>query len=203
MKDWKELIASGLLELYVTGETSSEEDRIIAELVLKHVEVRNEIDEISLAYEKLFLAHEVKPDPVIKPFLMAKIDYITRLKGGERFSLPPLLHKGSVAADYAEWLNRKDMVLPDYFDDVYAKIIGSGNGVTTAIVWIRHMAPQEVHDREYEKFLILEGTCIIYIENDRFELKAGDYLTIPLHKKHHVLITSGFPCKAILQRVAA
>jgi mannose-6-phosphate isomerase-like protein (cupin superfamily) len=60
-----------------------------------------------------------------------------------------------------------------------------------------------VHDNEFEKFLILEGSCTITIEEEAHHLVPGDYLAIPLHKSHQVTITSEIPCKIILQRVAA
>ncbi|RZK81830.1 MAG: cupin domain-containing protein [Pedobacter sp.] len=95
------------------------------------------------------------------------------------------------------------MILPNEFDEVFAKILHHSQEAITAIAWIKHMAPQEVHDHEYEKFLILEGTCTIHIEDESHHLKPGDYLTIPLHKNHFVEVTSAVPCKVILQRIAA
>ena len=64
------------------------------------------------------------------------------------------------------------------------------------------MAPQEVHDHELEKFLIVEGSCSITIEEKIHHLSAGENLTIPLHKKNHLTVTSDIPCKVILQRHA-
>jgi mannose-6-phosphate isomerase-like protein (cupin superfamily) len=65
------------------------------------------------------------------------------------------------------------------------------------------MAPQELHHDEHEKFLIVEGSCTISVEDKSYDLVAGDFLQIPLHKKHHVTVTSSIPCKVILQRAAA
>ncbi|MDB5012510.1 MAG: hypothetical protein JWQ25_712 [Daejeonella sp.] len=101
------------------------------------------------------------------------------------------------------WLNRKDMLLPDDAADVYAKIIGNVPDVITAIVWLKDLAPQEAHHTEYERFLIVEGSCEINIANEIYSLSVGDFLEIPLFKHHHVIVTSEMPCKIILQRVAA
>ena len=65
------------------------------------------------------------------------------------------------------------------------------------------MAPAEVHDNEYEKFLIIEGTCDITVDEDVYSLVPGDYFSIPLYKSHNIKVTSTIPCKAILQRLAA
>ena len=69
--------------------------------------------------------------------------------------------------------------------------------------WLKDYAPQEVHDDEHEKFLIIEGTCDIIVGNEINQLVAGDYFAIPLHKNHIIKVTSSQPCKVILQRVAA
>lgn len=203
MEDWQELIDSGLLDLYVLGETNAEENLYIEKMSALHPEIQQEINEIGIALEKHALNHAIQPDPIIKPFLLATIDYTTRLKAGEPVSLAPTLNEHASAKDYQQWLERPDMVLPADFEDVHARILSYTPEAITAIVWIKAMAPQEVHDQEYERFLILEGTCSIYIEDQVYHLNPGDYLQIPLHSKHHVMVTSEKPCKVILQRVAA
>ena len=65
------------------------------------------------------------------------------------------------------------------------------------------MTSPEIHTKEYERFLIIEGTCDIKIGDDVFHLKAGDYKEIPLFIEHSLIVTSDIPCKVILQRVAA
>jgi mannose-6-phosphate isomerase-like protein (cupin superfamily) len=199
----EELLSSGLLELYVLGVTEPNENALVKELVHLYPELLEEIKSIELALEQHAIANAVAPDPIIRPFLMATLDYIDRMKAGEIFIPPPILNDGSSAEDYLPWIERPDMKLPDDFDEVYAKILNSDDQGMTAIAWIKSMAPQEVHDHEYEKFLILEGTCSIHIEDEVFALVPGDYLAIPLQKKHHVLVTSAIPCKVILQRIAA
>ena len=62
---------------------------------------------------------------------------------------------------------------------------------------------QEVHDDEFEKFMVVEGTCTITIEENKHELHPGDFLSIPLYKNHFVKVTSDIPCIVILQRIAA
>jgi mannose-6-phosphate isomerase-like protein (cupin superfamily) len=203
MRNWQELLESGLLELYVLEQASPEEVLLVEQMALIHPEISQEIEEISLALEKYAQNHAIEPDPVIKPFLMATIDFSERMKMGERPELAPVLHENAASEDYKSWLDRPDMILPDDFQDIYAKIISYTPEMITAIVWIKHMAPQEVHDHEFERFLILEGTCDIYIEGKICHLAPGDYLQIPLHKPHRVVVTSEVPCKVILQRVAA
>lgn len=203
MNDVKTFIASGILEMYVLGYTSPDETSEVERMAAIHDAVQNEIDAISDSLENYAWAHAIEPDPTIKTFLMATLDYMERMKNGEPPSFPPILHAGSKIADYAEWLNRDDMQLDVPLEDAHARIIGFTPQATTAIIWLKYGAPPEMHTNELEQFLIVEGTCEINIENDVHAMKPGDVLIIPLHKSHHVKVTSDYPCKIILQRVAA
>ena len=95
------------------------------------------------------------------------------------------------------------MSTPPDLKDIHARIIGNTAEVTTAIVWIKDMAPPETHTNEIEKFLIVEGSCEIIVEKEVYQLVSGDFFAIPLYKSHMVKVTSDIPCKIILQRVAA
>jgi len=203
MKEYNDFISSGILELYVLGYTSIEENEEIQRMAAKYPGVVIEISEIGKALERYAQERSVAPNPTLKPFILSTIDYIDRLKAGEIIKVPPVLNSSSKRADYAEWIDREDMVLTGELEDIYAKIICANPEMMTAIVWIKYMAPDEVHDDEYEKFLILEGSCDIIIGDDVHSLKAGDFMEIPLYVHHIVKITSDIPCKAILQRVAA
>lgn len=205
MKELEDFMTSGILELYVLGDTSPEEDAVVQTMLSSYPdEISNEIAQICDALESIANRHAIEPDPIIKPFLLAKIDYMDRLQAGEPFVLVPELTEHSKIDDFKEWINRPDMIAPADFDGVFAKMLSHTDQLTAALVWLREMAPQEVHDDQYERFLILEGTCDITIEDHgTHSLQKGSFLQIPLHKSHHVIVTSATPCKILLQRVAA
>jgi mannose-6-phosphate isomerase-like protein (cupin superfamily) len=203
MKDLKDYINSGILEEYVLGLTSETEDKEIYALALEHPEIQEEIDAIAAALTLYGESRAPELDPTIKPMVMATIDYTERLKSGEAPSFPPEVTETSTIADFEPWLGREDMILPDDFDQVYLKLIGYEPQKTTAILWLKYGSPEEIHHAQYEKFLILEGTCEVTIDGKIHPLAKGDYLQIPLHVKHDVRVTSLVPCKAILQRMAA
>jgi mannose-6-phosphate isomerase-like protein (cupin superfamily) len=203
MKKVQQFMDSGILEQYVAGIATAQEKKEVEEMAASFPEIRKEITELEIALEAYIQFSAIIPDPTIKPFLMATIDYTERVKKGEIPSFPPIINADSKIEDYSEWIKRSDMNLPADFKDFYAKIIGRAPNTLTAIVWIKEMAPIEVHDKELEKFLILEGACDITIENEVNHLAPGDVLSIPLYKKHFVKITSKEPCKIILQRIAA
>jgi quercetin dioxygenase-like cupin family protein len=198
----REYIDTGILELYVLGIASANECIEVEQLALQYIEIREEIETIRESVYLYADAYKLEPNPVIKPFLMATIDYTERLKNGEPAAAPPLLSANATVNDYSQWLNRPDMVAANN-TAVFAKIIGYTPQAITAIVWLKDYAPHEVHDNEYERFLIVEGTCDIIVEDQVNQLVPGDYFAIPLHKKHLIKVTSPIACKVILQRVAA
>ena len=198
----KEYIDSGILEQYVLGNASSDEATEVERMAAADPAIQQEIETICETLEAMAMANAVEPNPVIKVFLMAAIDYEERIKNGEPVSAPPLLNVKSKLADYTEWLNRNDMVSPGT-EDIFAKIIGYTAEATTAIIWLKDYTPPEVHSNEYERFLIAEGTCDITVGDEVNRLVPGDYFAIPLHKSHFVKVTSAIPCKIILQRIAA
>ncbi len=203
MSDVRGFIESGILEMYVMGQTTAAEDAEVAQMAALCNEVSNEIDEISITLEHYAATNARQPDPMIQPMLMARIDYLNRMKNGEQPSYPPALHAGSKVIDYKEWLNRKDLEPEEPVVDLYGSILGSTRELTTILVWMKNGAPPETHTDELESFLIVEGTCDITVGTDVHHLKPGDMLTIPLHVPHHVRVTSESACKIILQRAAA
>lgn len=203
MKQINAFIASGILEAYILGLTSDEENMEVETMAAEHKEVRLSLATFEEKLETQGFTDATAPPELVKTMVMASIDYMARLGNGEEVTYPPILQKGAKIIDYASWLDRPDMFAPPDFKDVHAKIIGYSPQMTTAIVWITKMAPSEVHDDEFETFLIVEGTCDITIGTAVHQLVAGDFLAIPLFQPHHVTVTSKSACKVVLQRIAA
>ncbi|MEO6869890.1 MAG: cupin domain-containing protein, partial [Ginsengibacter sp.] len=193
----KEFIESGILENYAMGTASHSEQEEVEMMTAANPDIRQELNSISDALEKYALAHAINPSPVVKPLLMATIDYSERIKRGELISFPPELNENSKAADYAQWLNRPDLDFSGSDEDnLFVKIIGNTPEVFTAILWIKENTPWEIHDKEHERFLILEGSCDIIVGDKSNPLVPGDYFTIPLYENHMVKVTSSIACKA-------
>lgn len=203
MFDWKAYIETGIIERYLLGEANQEECAFLEEKCNEYPEIELELIEVASNLESFAQTNAVEPDPIIKPFIVAILDYTERLEKGEQPEEPPVLHAESKPEDFARWINRPEFANPENVDGVLARIIGYTPTCLSAIVWIEKMAPNETHDDEFEKFLILEGTCDIQVGETFYSLKPGDQFTIPLHEPHIVHVTSSTPCKVILQRVAA
>ena len=202
MENIDKYISSGIVEMYVLGLSSKEESEELEALAASHPEIKEEIQAVSEAL-LLYKRSKTNINPGIKSMLMAVIDYTERLKSGEEPASLPLLNENSKIEDYAPWLNREDMVYDADFGYPYAKLIGYEHTAMTAIVWMAGEIPYEVHDKEYEKFLVVEGSCDIITAEKVISLKKGDFVSLPLYLGHSVKITSDIPCKVVLQRIAA
>ena len=195
--------SSGLLEIYVLGELSQAEKLIVENAMNQDDSVRQEIAEIERALEKYAFNHSMEITSTVKPMLLASLNFKERLRKGEIPVSPPSLSSASKISEFSQWLEREDMQEPDDYDSISGRILDSNEEKTTLIVWIKDMAPGETHTDEYEKFLVVEGSCDIMIDSTVHSLKRGDYLAIPLYINHSVTVTSSTPCKVILERAAA
>lgn len=198
----QDLINSGILELYVMGQASPQDQANILAMAAAYPAVATEIHNISIALEQYATAHAAAPHAATKPFVMATLNYMARIEAGEQPSNPPIITTLSTIADYAAWTSRPDLQLPPQLHGAHAYIIGHNAQAMTAIVWLAQGAMPESHHHEHEKLLVLEGSCCVYIEGQEHHLVAGNTISIPLYAEHHIAVTSSIPCKVILQRVA-
>lgn len=196
----EEYIQSGIIESYVLGLTTYKETVEVEKLAGVHPQIASAIDVFSIQLEEQLIKNAIEPDVLVKPMLMASLDYMKRLAAGEKIAHPPLLHPASVADDYSEWLNRKDMILPANFSNVFIRLISSKPQLTTAIVWMKDALFSEIHHNEHEQFLVIEGSCKIEMNNAVYNLGPGNYLSIPLHSRHTVKVPHNTVCKVVLQR---
>jgi mannose-6-phosphate isomerase-like protein (cupin superfamily) len=203
MEDIRSFIESGIIESYALGMANEEEILRVESMASLHPEVKQELEEIRSSLESYAGSHASKPHMTLKPMVLGGIEYMERMMKGEPPSYPPVIYEGSKIEDYREWLDRPDMMAPEEFDNIHAKYICITPELKCAIVWIKEIAPDEVHKDEHERFLIVEGTCDIYVDGHVRHLVPGDVFFVPLHSNHHVIITSDIPCKAVLQRIAA
>ena len=73
----KDLISSGILEQYVLGLTSSEENDIVESNIIKYPEVKIELDKISDSLEKYASIYSVEPSKKVKEDLFKLIEKST------------------------------------------------------------------------------------------------------------------------------
>ena len=69
----KDIISSGLLELYVTGSASKEETLQVEQWAEQYPEVKSEIEELQEAMENYVMANAMSPDDSLKAKILSRI----------------------------------------------------------------------------------------------------------------------------------
>jgi anti-sigma-K factor RskA len=82
-----EMISSGLLELYVMGETNAEETQLVQSMAAKHPQIASEIAAIEEAMESYALANAVSPSSNVKEKLFSQLN-ITKVQDNTAKVLP-------------------------------------------------------------------------------------------------------------------
>ncbi|MEJ7681692.1 MAG: hypothetical protein WKG06_28370 [Segetibacter sp.] len=83
MKQISDYLNSGMIESYVLGLTTPSEAKEVEKMAAAHDEVRVAINEFGTILEQEALSNSIAPDPIIKPMLMATINYMERMEKGE------------------------------------------------------------------------------------------------------------------------
>lgn len=197
----QEVIDSGLLEEYVLGTLRSDLVGMVRDAIATDPMVRAEVHQLELALEQMAQARAVDPPADVRSNILSSADGL--LADRLISDRPPILHPASKAADYARWIDQPQMVEDPANEDTFFVPFAMNEEALTALVWMRKGAAVETHTDCIEKFLILEGTCNIIIGDTVNPMRAGDYMRIPMHVPHSVVVTSDITCRIIVQRVAA
>ncbi len=82
----KEYISSGILESFVLGELSPQEEQEVLAMAEKHAEVREELDQIEKSFEQVAIQTAVKAPASVKESIMSSIEPAAEAK---TIPLPP------------------------------------------------------------------------------------------------------------------
>ncbi len=196
-----ELIATGLLDEYVLGMLSPDLVIMVRNAIATDAAVKAEVLQLELAFERMAMAQAVPPPTAARDQVLSAIDAsVAQRKSDDR---PPILHPASKVAEYARWMDQPDMVEDPENENIFFVPFAMNEEAQSAMVWMRKGAEVETHTDCIEKFLIVDGTCDIIVGGKAHHMRAGDFLRIPMHIPHSVVVTSEVTCRIILQRVAA
>jgi quercetin dioxygenase-like cupin family protein len=197
MMNVKEYIESGVIEDYCLGLLSPDEMQAVAHNAVLYAEVKHEIE----AYENALVKYAGEfagnnPQGLKRNIL----DAIGNLELEENITEnnTPVINKYS---DAQNWLRFVKPLLPAALEGpCIIHPLPPKDGIEQFIYWTNLDVPHETHEDEQETILLLEGKCRCFIDDEPYDLQAGDFLSIPLHKQHNVEILNG-PVMAIVQRV--
>jgi mannose-6-phosphate isomerase-like protein (cupin superfamily) len=200
--DPKALIASDMLMDYVLGECSAADALEVEMAAAYFPTVAAELGDLLQISEALILQGAVTPPAGSKRRFS---DFLTTnaMPADGWNIIMPALSSVSSAADFEAWIGRinPDAIMPQNNLNVFP--LDAAPHALTLFVVVKEQLEEEVHLDSIERFLVLEGTCVIELEDEKIYLKAGDYYSVPKFTPHTVVVTSDIPCKLIVQQVAA
>lgn len=190
--DINEYISSGVLELYVAGALSPDENRDVEEMAGRYEAVRDEIEAILSAFETIAAVPGVNPRPELRATILDQIDQLEHDAGASPHGVPAS-HSSTAAADTSRIAPRAPVLpLPSRARYLLAAsialtIVSSAAATYFAYQW-----------RATERQLAEANTENLRVAHDRNAMKArldksaGDLAVIRQHE-NRVVQMKGLP----------
>jgi len=200
-----EYLESGIIEKYCLGLSSDEEAKELLILCKQYPEIEEYLQQTSGATQTYLAGYQ-------KPVLARNKEIIKQsILENEAWANTQLSTENNQLLEYIsisrttdlEKVNEliKNLTPPTDFDNIAVHNLYKDEKSELMLVWAKVIVPEEEHPHVDESFLMLEGTLDCYIDDEIIHMKKGDFMRIPPHSKHKVLITSSTPAKAIQSRV--
>ena len=95
------------------------------------------------------------------------------------------------------WQNLDTVKSPAVYDHVYAVRLYGDTLVTSFLMFIKDEVKNHFHDEHSEHIYVLAGTGTMTLDGKTFPIKKGDFIFVPMQKRHSVKVTSATPLKVI------
>lgn len=201
----EEYLNSGIIEEFCLGLAKPQEAEEVLKLANEHPEVAlylKETQERFSTFHKKF--HKSAP--------LRNLDIIKKsITENKKWKEAVLLGEEKMLGKYIEISQHTDIELvkkliksifpPEEYDNVFAKPLYVGKGKELFLFFVKEIVPLEEHHKLDESFLMLAGTVDCYIDDQIFKMAEGDFMRIPIHSKHKVIVTSSTPGIAIRSRI--
>lgn len=196
----EKFIASGILENYCMGFTTTAENAEVERHASVYPSIRSEIDSLSAVFENYVLANKIAPSPGVK---IAVMQSLYKLQSEQDQIFPPLISGGKPDKNLINWIAQNPVAPPDAeFENLFMRELPSTEYFVNFIVWAKAGHETEMHTDCNEYLYVIKGSCTMYFENEAKSYVAGDVITIPPHINHRAVVTSDFPMMAFVQRQA-
>ncbi len=198
----KELISSGIIEIYCMGLASDEEVKEIEKYALESKEVRDEILSVSETLNHYALSVSKNPSSSLKNKIVNYI--INAEKGNQKFQFPPRLSNTSTVSEWFKYISDNNISPPENYEEAFLLDLPGSEKQTTYIAWAKKGAVvEEMHENEDEYLFMLKGYCSVTINGIIGYYREGDIVFIPGKALHRAEVLSDEPMILIGQRIAA
>ncbi|MEO5673004.1 MAG: cupin domain-containing protein [Chitinophagales bacterium] len=195
----RQLIESGIIELYVLGIASDVEKKLVEKLALSEENVLNEIKAVNEVLGNYAASEAMMYNrPGLRNKIMDTLDSYSS-------NLPPLLTAESTPKQWLDYLAAQHINPPSRFSGIYFLELPGTKEYYTYAVWGKNgdFVPEEVHTSKDEYLFVCSGECEMNIDGKKTMHKAGDYIEIPSGLSHFGRVLGAETMLVIGQRRAA
>jgi mannose-6-phosphate isomerase-like protein (cupin superfamily) len=200
--DVQALIDSDRLTDYVLGECTAQEALEIELAASMYPEVAEVLDGLRHVNEALVMQASIRP-PAAARARFADFIAANEMPADGWAIVMPSISAASQPADFQPWLDRIGAADLNPTENLTAVPLEVDKAMTTLFVVLNELLEEEVHLNAIERFLVLQGSCIVRMGERDVVLQEGDCYSIPKFTPHTVIVTSAIACKLIVQQVAA
>lgn len=200
----KELIESGIIELYCLGIASKEEKLLVEQLAEEDLLLKEEIAAVNDALANYAVSvSSVSPPQNLKQKILSSIQ--SPVSTALLSNFPPILTSKSTTVEWFEYLAEQNIKEPEEHDDVLMIELPGTEDFYTYLVFGKPggIVGEETHFGHDEYLLICEGECEMTIAGKKLRYKTGDFLTITPGTPHSAIVTGTQRMIVIGQRRAA
>lgn len=200
----KELIESGIVELYCLGIASEEERLLVESVAADNLELREEITAVHDALAKYAIASTAAtPQENLKKKIFDSIQAAEVPETKDSF--PPKVDERSNPGDWLNYLDQCQITLPETTAGLTMVELPGNEDFYTYVVFGNpgDVVEEELHTGHLEYLLVCSGTCEMHINGKSSHHRAGDLITITPGIRHSGRVTGTQRMIVIGQRRAA
>ena len=199
----KELIESGIIELYCLGIADGYENSLVEHFAATNHEIADEIAEVSEALAMFSIASAgIRHPKGLKENFLSNLQ--DKEKQDDLPQLPPKITSASRPGEWMEYLHQHQIKDPAHQAVAMVVLPGTKNYFTYVVFASPGgIVDEEMHQTHDEFLLICQGECEMTIGENTAVYKAGSLITITLGIHHSARILGKKRMIAIGQRRAA
>jgi len=108
-----------------------------------------------------------------------------------------LLSLVSISAKLCAQNELLDMEAPEALENIKLVKLSTSAEASSFVIWVKDTVRPHYHAEHTENLYVLDGKGIMYLDSNRYELKPGDFYTIPKKSVHSVKVHSKIPLKVL------
>ncbi len=200
----KELIESGIVELYCLGIASDDERLLVESMANDSQELREEITAVHDALAKYAIAYTAaNPKENLKKRIFDSIEVEEAPEAQDSF--PPKLDEHSSSSDWLNYLHQHQITPPAAAAGLMMVELPGNEDYYTYVVFGNpgDVVEEELHTGHLEYLLVCSGTCEMHIDGKSTQHRAGDLISITPGIRHSGRVTGTQQMIVIGQRRAA